>query len=787
MRLFILSLLTLIFPLFNFAQDATLKGKVVDADDRSPLTGAKVVLDGVTGTLTDYDGFFTLKTSPGKHILVVTYMGYEDYEKEITLEAGLSKQLNVNMVVVGKTLKTVVISASQYEKDLAEETVSMDVIDKTLIRNNNATDLGEAVDKSVGVQVQDGQVTIRGGSSYSYGVGSRTAVLVDNLSYASADLGEAQLKTAPLENVEQIEVIKGAASVIYGSSALNGVVNVITSWPGAVPKSEASIYYNVLDNPSRPELDWRKGVGKPFSTGASFQHARKIGNFDLIAGGNFNSVSSYLQSADEIRYRYNFKLRHRNPKHEGMTYGINFNQMYENSGRFFIPVDLDTNAWIPADYSTDRYLRTNIDPHFTYVNEKGTKHRVLMRYMNVFRKGSGETRDASSNNFSLEYQFQRRFWKDRIIVTAGIPLNMGVSISNLYEGRRISSSGAGYLQGELKIKRLSWVAGVRYEYNSVDTIFETTIPVFRTGINYHVGKATFFRASWGQAYRLPTVGERFIQEEFANLNIFPNPALKAEKGWGLEVGIKQGIQLKNWMGYADFAVFWNEYDNFVEYRLGSFIPDSVPFSINALLDYLGLKPVNLDKSRVAGFEFSFFSKGKIGQVELRTLLGYTYNYPGNLQGDSTQRNVGVFLKNAWNGIWHRIDEPIPTSNELLSQFLLTGNFPNNSQVMNYRVRHLFKADIEAIYKNASLGFTALYGSLPEHIDPLFFIAVPGLNTYAENHLKGDLVLGLRAGYKFREFAKLSFIIKNLTNHEYATRPARLDAPRNYTLQLNLYF
>jgi TonB-dependent SusC/RagA subfamily outer membrane receptor len=64
----------------------------------------------------------------------------------------------------------------------------------------------------------------------------------------AADRGDAKWNFVPIENVEQIEIIKGASSVLYGSSALNGVIAVRTAWPSTTPESSITMYHGIYDN-----------------------------------------------------------------------------------------------------------------------------------------------------------------------------------------------------------------------------------------------------------------------------------------------------------------------------------------------------------------------------------------------------------------------------------------------------------------------------------------------------------------------------------------------------------
>ncbi len=789
------AILCLLFvPSIVFSQNqALIFGEVSDLDTKETLVGVNIVYGENTKVVsTDVDGKYKLSLDAGTYKLTFTYIGYEPKVKTIILKDGEIKEMNIRMQSDAAEIDLVVVSASQYEKRVAEETVSMDVLSKTLVTNTNSRDLGEIISKTPGVQIQDGQISIRGGSSYSYGIGSRTAVLTDGISLSSADLGEAQLKFVPLENVEQIEVIKGASSVVYGSSALNGVINVRTAWPkGDKPKTTLNMYTGVYGKPPREELKWWLGRQPNFS-GFFINHQQKIKNFQVVVGSNADFVNSYLEDADEFRFRLNFKTRYILPKKPGINFGINGNVMQETSGRFFISNDMDSLAYTRAQGSTDRYVRTAIDPHFAFSNEKGHRFTLVGRYLNIFRRGNGDDRNASSNTFYFEPQYQRN-WRNTLIFTTGAPVTLGCSVSNLYEGVRKNRAFAAYGQLEFKLGNFSVVGGLRYELTSVDTVFATTIPVVRTGINYKAGKATFLRASWGQAYRLPSIAERYLgQEFFQGVLIVPNPRLTAEKAWSAEIGINQPFKIKKWAAYIDASVFWMEYEDFVEYRFAVYtaangldscgnVRDVETGEILAAADtcsptsfVLGLNPNNVDNARILGYEVSIGSRGSIGDVSIRSLIGYTYTYPRQInQGED---NSGI-----WKGFFTDMFSRVPTE-EAADKLLL------------FRSRHVFRSDLEVGYKKYTVGFSANYNSFPENIPEVFntvFTVLDGgkgtFPAYIAKHQKGDWVLDARVGYQVNDILRLGFIVKNLTNYEYALRPGKLEGPRNYTLQMRVTF
>ena len=92
----------------------------------------------------------------------------------------------------------VVITEGKYEKKLEESTVSVDVISAAQIRSNNVRSLDDIVSKVSGVQILDGQVSIRGGAGYAYGAGSRVSFLVDCQLLLSAELSDVKWNLIPI-------------------------------------------------------------------------------------------------------------------------------------------------------------------------------------------------------------------------------------------------------------------------------------------------------------------------------------------------------------------------------------------------------------------------------------------------------------------------------------------------------------------------------------------------------------------------------------------------------------
>ncbi|HRK28760.1 MAG TPA: TonB-dependent receptor [Chitinophagales bacterium] len=752
----------LCFPVLMFAQTATVTGIITDEQTGETLVGASVQNgQNSIGAITDIEGRYTLTLPAGKHNLRYSYVGYKELIRPITLAENATVVINITLGERKTDLDAVVVSASQYQKRLAEETVSIDVIKNYVIENTNVRDLAEAVSKVPGVNVVDGQATIRGGSGYAYGTGTRVQVLVDDMPLVTGDFGEVRWDFIPMENAEQVEVLKGAASVVYGSSALNGVINVRTGFAKSKPETRFTLFQGLYFNPRNSKAKWWSGREQPNFTGLFFSHREKKGQWDFVTGIGANILESYQREGDTKQMRINFKSRYRHPKLEGLNMGINANAMLQKFGRVFMWQNADSAAYLAfGGENYDRYSLINIDPYVNYLTDNGLTHRLKTRFYRVERYNVRMEPTTTSNTIFAEYQVQKNY-DFGLVVTGGLVGNFFRGFSSLYQNKDlfINTYGmAAYLQAEQKINRLSIVGGARYENNTVDILLDTlqvNIPiVFRLGMNYEVNKNTYLRASFGQGYRSPNLVERFIDADLeGTINIFANPQLLPEQGWNAEIGLKQGVKIGDWQGTVDAVLFWTEYQNMTEFLLTN------------LNGKIGFQTQNTGNTRIAGWELSTSGDGKIAGLPLRLWGGYTFNYPGDLESDTLQRRIGPYLSNLFQS--------------------LGGVDSLQNSILRYRFRNTARIDAETDIKRFTIGYTCSYNSFMDRIDDVFNVFIQGLEEFRQRNNRGIWVSDARLAYRIDDQSSVALIGKNIFNLEYALRPGLMDAPANITLQYKL--
>lgn len=760
-----------------FAQTSTIKGVVSDSKTKETIVGASVIVDVTSGTATDINGEFSFKLAPGKHKIEFKYIGYKSQIKNIDIKEGEVLPFTIILDPESTNLEIVVVSAGRFEQKLTDVTVSMAVIKPELIENKASVTAAEVVDQVPGVTVLEGQVNIRGGGGFSYGAGSRVLVLVDEMPMLTADAGGVTWNALPIENCEQVEVVSGAASALFGSAAMSGIINFRTGYAKEKPQTKINYITGIYGDPKRKELvNWHNG--KPYYySNVNFYHAQKIKNLDLVVGGNLYDDKGFKYLSTERRGRVNVNLRYNFQKIKGLQVGVNSNFVRAQGGLFILWQNPDS-AYYPKNGSVGQFInyRTNIDPYITYFGKNNTKHTLRTRW---YRSNNTNNTNQSSRAdiYYSEYVFQKT-WDNGFSWTSGAVFNYSEVHAGTLFGTHYSTNVSEYNQFDKKFDRLSLSLGIRNEFFKTDT-FETNEnlypffdhglkpiiknskvkPVWRFGANYRVLKATWLRTSFGQGFRFPSVAERYVKTNVDVVSVYPNDTLKPETGWSSEFAIKQGFKIGDWQGYLDVIGFWTEYRAMMEFVFGQW------GTKQDLLQGVGFMSQNIGNTRIRGFETSIMGMGKIGPISITMLIGYTYLDPRQIDWS---REKNLYIGNIYTG----------------------GTNTDSTNLLKYRFIHSGKANIDLSYKKFNIGGSCRANSYMSNIDRFAGDneqQFPGNKAYREAHSKGDYVIDVRAGYQVTKTAKLAFVVNNVLNREVMGRPVDLLPPRVFITQFTFTF
>jgi iron complex outermembrane receptor protein len=748
-------------------------GKVIDSDTKEGIYGVKISSVHGERSLTNAEGTFVINI---KKFPAELYFSCGSYLND-TLIISDNTPFEMRLTKPIQEINTIVVTAGKRDQKIEEITMSMEILKPELINNKGYSNLEQAVDQSPGVYAMDGQVSIRGGGGYAYGAGSRVMLLWNGVPMLSPDVGDAKWNAVPMEQASQIEIIKGASSVLYGSGALNGIIALNEKEPTKTGEFKAKVQSGIYGDPHRSSLQyWQRN---PTFHLADIYYGKAIKNMGFTIGTNAVIDEGFRQGETEKRFRLNGSFYVKPSKHDQMKFGLSYNLQHQDVGVFVLWKN-DTNCYQAMDNTISRQkaIRFSFDPYIKFTDKHNNKHHFKSRYYIVTTGNDQKVYDASfAQMFYLDYQMQHKINAQNIITFGAT--NTNNVVKSWVFGDHLSESAATYAQLETKLKKWDFSGGLRFEYCQLDTLLPDSKmkinanhsipiqPIFRYGMHYAATKSTHFRASFGQGIRFPSIAERFVSTSVGGVIIFKNPSLRPESGWAAEIGAKQIVKIGTWKGMIDVAGFVNQYSNMTEFVFGLYKPDTMgslqtsnPDALNYFYNWVGFQAQNAEKARISGLEFSFNSSGKIKEVELTTLLGYTYMNPISLNLDPSYRQTFS---------------------------------DTTSNMLKYRFRHLAKADIQMTYKGISLGFSSRYNSYMSNIDRVFETGVlgqellVGMKYYRSIFNKGVAVFDSRLSYNVKDGIKVNLIANNIFNKEYVTRPGDVQAPRNIVLQMQFAF
>ena len=797
----IILLTILLIGFFGIAQQGKLTGKVLD-EKNEPLMGASIIYrtDITIGAVSDFEGAYSMELPVGEVKVICRYSGMIADTFHVTIVANQTVTRDVKLFSFVQEFDDITVNVGRFDKPLEDQTVSMEIIKPELIENKNTRSIETALDQTPGLNILDGEPQIRGGSGFTFGVGSKVAVIVDDMPMLSGDAGRPEWGFIPVENIHQIEVIKGAASVLSGSSALSGSIHIRTAYPKAKPKTKVNIYSGMYSEPKVEGGTWWNNF--PLISGANFLHSRMIKNLDLVVGGNINYDHGYIgppvqdssiilaqdgkfadtvsnfneQQMSSKRARFNFNIRYRSKKLKGLSYGINGNVMVSETNMAFAWLGDSSDifrAYPGAVFLQNQFI-FNLDPFVSLITQANGKHYLRGRILYSDNKmTAGQSNQATT--YYGDYLFRKRYKNlSDLDFIGGLTGTFTNSFANMYVGsgspfNQILNISA-YTQLEKKFNQvLNLSAGGRLEYFQLNDSITALKPIFRAGMSIKLYQETYLRASYGQGYRFPTITERFIRTGVGNFGVFPNASLLPETSWNAEVGIKQGIKLGNIYGYLDIAGFWQEYQNTIEYMFGFWGDGSNPSN------FAGFKFMNTGESRVLGIDVSFSGKFKIGKkLEATFMTGYNYIIPTTLSPDYI---YGV------DSVWYNKEYSYNST-----------SLQPEKGILKYRFLHNVKGDIEfTIAKKISIGFSVKYFSKIENMDIVIqdfeeltagaeYIQDIEYMDFYNNNRNGNWIFDARIGYNINEKHKIAVISANIMNRLYSLRPLKIEQPRTIMLQ-----
>lgn len=481
--------------------------------------------------------------------------------------------------------KEVVVSATKTPVPASQVTSSVEVITEEDLKRRQIKTVAEALRLSQGLAVfsnggpgTNTTVRIRGSNA------DQVLVLIDGAIMNSATLGSFNFANLTTDNIERIEILRGAQSMLWGSDAMGGVINITTKRGTGAPSANAFFEYGSFSSIREGgQVSGRKGP-IDFSAAISRWDYTGFSQVNFRRGASERDGFHNWQASTRIgvalphdgRLDANFRLlQGRLNFDNGFSPGFDVLGAVTNTQQFVYSASYQQpmTTWWRQILTVSRQTETS-ETH------PGTTQRNVLTGAVSTPFGARSEITTLANRVEWQHNFQVA---EPLLITAGYQfrdqqgenLNLGTGTFDITN--RIVSSHAGFAQAQLNLwDRVFATAGVRQdEYN----VFGSATTYRATGGYFHRETGTKIRGSYGTGFRAPTINQLFFPD-------FGTPELKPERSKSMDLGVDQyllGDRLVLSVSY-----FWNRFQDLIVSQQSATACGVGPFGPNFCAQNAGL-------------------------------------------------------------------------------------------------------------------------------------------------------------------------------------------------------
>ncbi len=504
------------------------------------------------------------------------------------------------------SLDTVVVTANRVATPLSKTAANVSIITAKDIEENHFRDLAEALKSVNGVTVTEASMSRQ--DIVRLNGDDRVIVMVDgrrmNMDKGTAtDRAGIDLKTIPsLANIDRIEIVKGTASVLYGTDAVGGVINIITKKGAKEYKSTIDISsgswgmknYEVATEGSEKDWSWFVTAGKSEQDYMKYKDF-KTGDTKKMSNSNYD--------------KNNFTLRLDKEINDSSSLTLNVEHMSDHSGQWYQAPGFGYSSWggfVSNHYENDTMDKLMNNWAITYHFKEDTDIPGYFRYYSNYTSQGFNDVDGGSGYAEYSNHAKGFDWQD------GWRLNENNKVIAGAEWRetRVINNGAGdydekinnkaiYLEDEITLSdHWTFTPGIRYDHHNM--FGGKTTP--KASFNYKFDESANAYISWGKIFNAPNADDLFWNQPAWMM--YGNPNLKPETGDTVTIGFNKQLSQNTSLSTSAFrsnvkdAIRWN-YD-----------PNTYISTVE-----------NIDEQKRKGFEIALQSKlSEIWSID----VGYSY-------------------------------------------------------------------------------------------------------------------------------------------------------------------
>lgn len=606
-----------------------ISGSVLD-ESGAAVPGAGVTVEGMknAGAVTALDGSYSFElpqTGQKQLTLLATAIGYETQRRRIKEPEG-SYVENFTLAESQELLETVVVTATRTPKLLKDVPIITRVISAEEIERADVVHIGELLETELpGLEFSysmNQQVSL---NMQGFG-GNSVLFLVDGERLAGETLDNIDYNRLNLDNVARVEIVKGAASSLYGSNAVGGVVNIITKEPSEPWSVNVNTRYSTLGEKVGSLSAGFKAGKLSGLTNAQYVQSDSIplkndGDYSKIYGSwNYNIKQQLIyKPTDNLKFtgKAGYYFRQRDASEDVKDNYRDF------SGSLKAEYDFGESDNLTLSYTFDQYDKSD----FLVANRR-------------------DVREYSNVQHNVRALWSHSFGENDNIVFGGDFMRDYLLSYQFEDGDKMQYTGD--LFGQLDwnpTERLNFVSGLRFDYFSDRGLFHASP---KLGAMYKIGNCSV-RASYAGGFRAPTLKEMYMSFNMANIfMIYGNPDLEPEESHNFSLSAEYMTRRYN--------LTVTGYYNLVDNRITTAWSEALKGQL-----YTNMAPL-----QVAGVDLNFSAAYDFG---LKYRISYTYTHERIEKGQpmtSSTRPHSATVKIEYGKDWRTYGFDVALTGRLMS-------------------------------------------------------------------------------------------------------------------------
>ncbi len=547
----------------NAANSQTISGIILDKENGKVIQGASISIANTNkGSISKENGKYTITNLPlGKAQLIISYTGYTTIDTLINLVSQSNQVLNFSLAAEkGELEEVIIVSSSRTNSRIEDLPTKVEVLGSEEVKEENGIkpgNIASLLGDIAGIQIQQTSASTGNADMRIQGLqGKYTQILRDGMPLFGGYAGSFSILQIPPLDLQQIELVKGASSTLYGGGAIAGMLNLISKKPKlGKPEKSLTLNYSSLNEANLNTFfsGRNKELGYTLYAGTTQQKEMDI---DKDGFSDVPKVKSVFVHPRFFVYGKN---------NATLTLGYTLNYEDRNGGDMSVLKGINNNTH--QYFDQNKSLRNTADAVWEKKYEDGGMLTAKANYSLMNRDITTNVFGMSGNQSSWYSELAYSKKLDAHNMVMGVNFNGEAFTKNLPDSSALPNTAfntmGAFIQDDWKISHaFTLQSGLRVDHNNDYGTF--VLP--RLSLMYKMNNRVTMRLGGGEGYKTPSLFSSEVDDRAIPYIYGFASNIKSEKSLGANYDVNYKTKWNGWELTLNQTFFYNSIENPISYR-----------------------------------------------------------------------------------------------------------------------------------------------------------------------------------------------------------------------------